>query len=307
MKFPKGMSPYRVNGKYIPWSRLLEFEDSSSYLQNSDRIRENFGKDGYLFFRDFIPKDFANKAKNEIIQSLEEVGEVDGSYKHPISTGKSERKSKVKDLGDFWKSVSEGEHLRSVTHGRYLSDLASRVRNKQCVAFDFVFLRIGVPGRFTHIHCDYPFFTRLTEEVVTIWIALSDVPADLGPLYIIKGSDQFEDHLSTTRGFDLMKQTDRQASILDHPADYVEKRGTKLLTKEFLAGDVLLFNMFIQHGSFENYSPKNQIRITCDVRFQPDEDAKDPRYFGSNPTGTTGSGYGELNAAKPLDEPGHIR
>ena len=53
------------------------------------------------------------------------------------------------------------------------------------------------------------FFTRLTEEVVTIWIALSDVPADLGPLYLIKGSDQFEDHLSTIRGFDLMKQTDR--------------------------------------------------------------------------------------------------
>ena len=51
------------------------------------------------------------------------------------------------------------------------------------------FLLIGTPGRFTHIHCDYPFFTRLTEEVVTIWIALSDVPADLGPLYLIKGSD----------------------------------------------------------------------------------------------------------------------
>ena len=307
MKFPKEMSPFQVNGKHIPWSRLLEFEDSSSYLQDSERIRENFEKDGYLFFRDFIPKDFVNKAKNQIIESLEEVGEVDGSYKHPISTGKSERKSIVKDLGGFWKSVSEGEHLRSVTHGRCLSDLASRLRNKQCVAFDFVFLRIGVPGRFTHIHCDYPFFTRLTEEVVTIWIALSDVPADLGPLYLIKGSDQFEDHLSTTRGFDLMKQTDRQASILDHPAEYVEKRGTKLLTKEFLAGDVLLFNMFIQHGSFENYSPKKQIRITCDVRFQPDEDGKDPRYFGSNPTGTTGSGYGELNAAKPLDEPWHIR
>ena len=79
-----------------------------------------------------------------------------------------------------------------------------------------------------------PFFTKFTEEVVTSWITLSDVPADLGPLYLIKGSDQFEDHLSTTRGFDLMKQTDRQASILDHPDDYVEKRGTKLMTKEFL-------------------------------------------------------------------------
>ena len=65
--------------------------------------------------------------------------------------------------------------------------------------------------------------------------------------------------------------------------------------------------MFIQHGSFENYSSEKRIRLTCDVRFQPKKDPKDPRYFGSNPSGTTGLGYGELNGSKPLNEPWHIR
>ena len=31
------------------------------------------------------------------------------------------------------------------------------------------------------------------------------------------------------------------------------------------------------------------------------------RYFGADPGGTTGAGYGELNGAKPLTEPWHIR
>jgi hypothetical protein len=35
------------------------------------------------------------------------------------------------------------------------------------------------------------------------------------------------------------------------------------------------------------------VRLSTDVRFQPG--------------GTTGAGYGELNGAKPLTEPWHIR
>ena len=45
----------------------------------------------------------------------------------------------------------------------------------------------------------------------------------------------------------------------------------------------------------------------ADVRFKPKAMPKDPRYFGKHPTGTTGFGYGELNGAKPLDEPWHVR
>ena len=86
-----------------------------------------------------------------------------------------------------------------------------------------------------------------------------------------------------------------------------KRNNTCLLTKEFMIDDVLLFNMYILHGSFENYSKERKIRITCDVRFQPKSMDKDLRYFGENPTGTTGFGYGELNGAKPLNEPWHLR
>ena len=57
-----------------------------------------------------------------------------------------------------------------MTHSNQLSELASKIFNEKCDPFDFNFLRVGTPGRFTHIHCDYPVFTRMTEEVVTITV-----------------------------------------------------------------------------------------------------------------------------------------
>jgi hypothetical protein len=65
--------------------------------------------------------------------------------------------------------------------------------------------------------------------------------------------------------------------------------------------------MYTVHGTFENHTKDNKIRLTCDIRFQPINEPKDPRYFGSKPGGTTGGGYGELNSARPLNEDWHIR
>jgi len=65
--------------------------------------------------------------------------------------------------------------------------------------------------------------------------------------------------------------------------------------------------MYTWHGALDNVSPLGRVRLSVDVRFQPISEVEDLRYFGANPSGTTGSGYGELNGAKPLTEPWHVR
>ena len=50
-----------------------------------------------------------------------------------------------------------------------------------------------------------------------------------------------------------------------------------------------------------------RVRVSCDVRWQSAAMPLDLRYFGANPGGTTGAGYAELNGAKPLDQPWHVR
>ena len=42
---------------------------------------------------------------------------------------------------------------------------------------------------------------------------------------------------------------------LDHPVDVAARRGARLLTADFRAGDLVLFNMFTLHGSIDNNSP----------------------------------------------------
>jgi hypothetical protein len=84
-----------------------------------------------------------------------------------------------------------------------------------------------------------------------------------------------------------------------------------LLTATFEPGDVLLFGMFLVHGAFDHTGGTEGrsacVRISCDVRWQPASEPRDPRYFGADPGGTFGGGYGELNGAKPLNVDWHQR
>lgn len=175
------------------------------------------------------------------------------------------------------------------------------------VGFDFIFLRAVAGGKFTHMHCDAGFFTRATQKVLTCWLAFTDVPLNKGPLFVIEGSHKYEDIYKKYYGFDVDKNKDLKATIDTHPIDFAKKRNSKILTTDFNPGDILIFGMYTVHGTFENHSKDNKIRLTCDIRFQPQKEPKDLRYFGVNPGGTTGAGYGELNSARPLNEDWHIR
>ena len=69
----------------------------------------------------------------------------------------------------------------------------------------------------------------------------------------------------------------------------------------------MVFGMFLLHGALDNTSAEGRVRLSCDVRYQVASAELDGRYFGANPTGTTGAGYGELVGAKPMTEDWHVR
>ena len=211
------------------------------------------------------------------------------------------------DLGAFWKSVCETWSLRRITHGPRLYGLMSAVFGEPARGQDYLFLRPANRGKFTNLHCDYGFFTRTTESVLTAWIALGDVPISEGPLFVVEGSHRFDDIVDSQKGFDVARDTHRTAAFDMTPLQFAEERDTRLLTRDFAAGDVVIFPMFTLHGSLQNASEHNRVRLSVDVRYQRLSDTADERYFGPSPTGTTGIGYGELVGAKPLTEAWHIR
>jgi len=116
--------------------------------------------------------------------------------------------------------------------------------------------------------------------VLTCWLGLSDLSFEQGSLYVVESSHRRADHVAAMRGFDLERVAgERRATLCDDIIQFAEARGTRLLTTRFGAGDILLFSMYLIHGTFDNQAPDKPVRLSCDVRWQPASQPFDPRYM----------------------------
>ena len=296
-----------INGVNVPNSLLGELKDTNLKNATDEKLRQSLNDNGYLFLRNVIEKNDITKARNDIFEKLKNVDELEDPFTEGIWSGRSRRDELHKDRGVYWEDVSNTESLRKITNGNNLKSVFSRIFGISSIGFDFIFLRAVSGGKFTHMHCDAGFFTRKTQKVLTCWLVFTDITIDKGPLFIIEGSHKFSDIKTKYKGFDVDIHKHMKATIDTNPITFAQERNTKILTTQFNPGDALIFGMYTVHGTFENYANDKKIRLTCDIRFQPHNELKDPRYFGPKPTGTTGAGYGELNSARPLNEDWHIR
>ena len=297
----------RAFGRDLPSEMVGELSDVSALLATPERLRERLATDGHAFLKGALDEGEVMAARHAVFERLREVGEIAAPARDGIATGTSRRRGLAADLGRFWKSVVDMSALRRVTNGPRLGRVMDAVWGEPACGMDYLFLRAGAPGSATGLHYDFPFFTRTTPRMYTVWIPIGPVPVTEGPLMVVEGSRHFDDILEHLRGFDIALDDTRKAEVSHDPVAFALERGCRFLTADFEAGDILVFDMFTLHGSLDNRSPVGRVRLSCDVRYQPAADPRDPRYFGPDPGGTFGGGYGELNGAKPLDEPWHRR
>lgn len=301
------MEGCKVKGHQVPPALVGELEDSAALMTEPPALRERLAADGYLFLKGVLPRADVQAARREVFERLAAVGEIQQPAEAGIATGNSRRSELEPDRGRFWKSVSEGPRLRAVSHGAAMARIMALVFAEPARPQDYLFLRAGAPGRATGLHFDYPFFARHHEQLATVWLPIGDVPVDEGPLVIVEGSNRFADMIDSMRGFDISVDPARKADLGSDAIRFAEERGARLLTRNFEAGDIALFGMTTAHGSLDNHSATNRVRLSCDLRWQPASQPLDTRYFGADPPGTTGAGYAELNGAKPLTEDWHVR
>ena len=296
-----------IDGCVVGEDFLGELQQTVQPMHHECELHLKLDRDGYLFFPGLIDTREIQAARNAVFKQLKDVDELVAPYEEGIFSHRSRRDELYKDRGEFWEMVSNGELLRKVSNGPTLQKIASKIFGSPAVGFDYLFLRAVPRGRFTHLHCDSGFFTRFTKKVLTCWIAFTDITLDKGPLFVIEGSHKFMDIRKNFDNFDVVFNKEQKASIDEDPVSFANKRNAKLLTTNFKPGDVLIFGMHTLHGAFENHATDDRIRLTCDIRYQPISEPRDPRYFGVSPKGTTGAGYGELNGARPLTEDWHVR
>jgi hypothetical protein len=282
---------------------LAEFQGDTS---TASALQSQLAEHGYCLLRGTLDRDEVLAARREVFGHLGSAGEIRSPCEDGIATDESRRSELYPDANAFWQSVSEGPRLRAVTHGSRTHDLMKAVFGEPARAHDMLYLRPTPAGRSTNLHYDFPFFAGRSCRIHTVWIPLGDIPLSDGPLVIVENSHRFADLIEPIRNHDYEQDHSNDAvqraayetPNATHPIDLARERGVRLLSTEFRAGDLMIFGGFTLHGSLDNISPINRVRLSCDVRFQPAADPhNDDRYFGPNPRGSKGGGYGDMRAA----------
>ena len=306
---PLNRDQFLVRGRRVPSQVMGRFRDSS-LADDPTELRRRLIDDGYLFLRSVLDDEDVLAAREEVFERLAEVDEIRAPVADGIATGRSRRAELMGDLVSFWRSVSEGPALRAVSHGSQVRSIMQTVFGEPARPQDYLWLRPRPNGWSTGLHYDYPFFARGSGHVHTVWIPLGDISVDEGPLMLVEGSHRFDDLIAPMHGrADVINSAPETANgeAFDGEwssdiIEFVTERSARLLSSEFKTGDLLVFGMNMLHGSLDNHSAAGRVRLSCDVRYQPASDSLDDRYFGLNPTGQGGQGYGDMNSCRPLNE-----
>ena len=277
--------------------------------KNGD-LKKQLCEHGYLFLQGVHDPVEVAAARMEVLHRLAEVGEIKEPVEDGIASGTSRRREiypTAEDLGNFWRSVSEGLAIRSVINGARITHLMTQLFREPVANFTFAWLRAMAEGRASPVHIDHPYMNRGSKRLVTCWTPLCNISLNTGPLYVLEGSHTWSDVRTEFEGHDVDRNPSRPGHIEESPIILAQRKDSRFLTSKFGLGDCLVFGMFTVHGSFDNNSKTGAVRLSCDTRFQPAADPMDKRFSGPNPLAHNGRGYSCLSASLPMTETGRLR
>ena len=109
------------------------------------------------------------------------------------------------------------------------------------------------------MHQDYPFFPHRDHSTLAAWMPLIDTSIENGALHVVPGSHKLGpiEHLgSSEKGFRL------------NPDEWSVSKGIPIIAK---AGDVILFNYLVIHGSNQNKSYERRTSLIYQFNASTDE------------------------------------
>jgi len=261
--------------------QLGELRDANGLLGDPAALRDRMAEDGYLLLRGLIDRDSVLRARETILQYMDErEGLEPGS--RPLdgvmgTTGKS-----VGMMGR--RKITHHPDLRAVLEGEELFDFYQRYFDQPARTFDYKWLRAVGQEEFTGCHYDVVYMGRGSANLHTCWIPFGDVPVEQGTLAICVGSHNLPSFEPLRRTYGRM-DVDRDRTdgwFSRDPREIVDKFGGAWKTTNVRAGDIITFGMYTLHASTTNTT--DRWRLSCDVRFQPASDPVDARWVGENPT-----------------------
>ena len=242
--------------------------DSTSILGDRGALLARAADDGYLFFRDLLPRARVLELREDILGICRAHGWVkegtalaDGIADADAADRIDPQEIAFCGVGIPRRAYEEVQRLESfhaLAHAPALIELYGSLFNTDALPHPRHIARVMLPTRTnvpTPPHQDY-IHIQGTKNVWTAWIPIGDVSRSLGGLSVLKGSQR--------DGLLPVKAAEGAGSL----EVYLCNVDLEWLEEDYRAGDVLTFTSLTVHRSIPNRQP-DRIRLSCDFRYQP--------------------------------------
>jgi len=245
-----------------PDQTVLEpFLDSTPLLAHPEKLRQRAEQDGYLFFRQAIPKEPIAELRRQILAICERHGWVipgtDGCCDLDAVNRLPKEDLTMHIPPAVYAEVQKLELFHRLPHHPRLIAIYEAIFGEPVLSHPRCIARVVLPHHEvspTPPHQDF-IHIQGTRKFWTCWFPLGDCPIDLGGLAVLKGS--------------------HRGGIRSHPeALGLGQLGADICSSEltwvggkFESGDILTFPCMTVHKAWKNEHP-DQIRLSCDNRYQ---------------------------------------
>lgn len=216
---------------------------------NMKNITEEFQEQGFV-----ILKKVFNKEKIKEVADLQKriVEYADKNLEDPFLPWSLEHRN---DQGVLYDLYQRHPEFQDMAKNERILDCLESVIGENIYLYDNSLI-YKPKGRKNSVPWHQDFLSRPDEPLKIIaWMALDDVTKENGTLQVIPKSHK-NGHFSWHR---VKGETHHDRVDMEH----IEKRRNEIIYAELEAGDVLLFNMFLLHGSDEVHTDKSRRVYRC--------------------------------------------
>jgi hypothetical protein len=249
---------------------------SSDLVSDPSGLKQRLSDEGYLILRGFHDPEDIRRARSEILKYMASENLLDTS--HPLEEAIPSETAGPHRFPD--RQVKQLSGFLDVVGGTRTMSFFDQILGGPALTLDHKWLRATRPGGNSNAHCDGVYMGAGTKELYTMWTALNDITLEMGPLCFCLESHKHE-RLKQTYGHSDAHDDMIEGWFSTDPHDVAETLGVQWAATPFQAGDVVIFGMFMLHGSLDNRS--DRYRLSSDTRYQLASESIDARHMGEDP------------------------
>lgn len=247
---------------------LVGFTDSTDILHDAEALRARSDEDGYLFFKQLLPKADILNLRRQFLEIIRDHGWMKAGTE--LMDGIANREAidaeKPEDVAfcgtgvtpPAYKAVQKLQDFHALAHHPNLIGMYERLFGTAVLPHPRNIARLMIPGKRnvpTPPHQDY-IHIQGTQNVWTCWFPVGECTMDMGALRAIRGSHKV--------GLLDVKPAEGAGGL----SVWLCQQGYEWVQGDFEIGDVLTFTSITVHESVPNKYPE-RIRLSCDFRYQP--------------------------------------